>query len=238
MGIKYNVNENFFKTWSRNSAYILGFIFADGHLEDASYIRGKYIRFTSTDSSLIEKIRDSLNSYHKIVAIPAIGPRKEVYRLRIGSHKIYNDLENLGLHPRKSLNMKWPNIPYRFLPDFVRGYFDGDGCMAFEKMKNRPHDRLKVIFTSGSKEFLCSLAYRLKLRCLGRISKVYDSHNSYQLLYRSIEALKVLEFIYSKVEERNLLYLDRKHNKYKGLISFPDNYRCDNLFDRQSKVWH
>ena len=31
MGIrKYNVNDNYFKTWSHNMAYILGFWFADG----------------------------------------------------------------------------------------------------------------------------------------------------------------------------------------------------------------
>lgn len=238
MGIKYKVNENFFKTWSRNSAYILGFIFADGHLEDASYIRGKYIRFTSTDSSLIEKIKNSLGSSHKIVIVPPSSNKKEKYILRIGSHKIYNDLERVGLHPRKSLDIEFPHIPYRFLSDFVRGYFDGDGCIAISKMKNRPHNKLKAIFTSGSKNFLFSLSKLLKNRCLGKSSKVYDSHKSYQLIYNSVDALKLLEFIYSKAEERNLLYLDRKYNKYKRLVSYPGTYRCGNLFDRQSRVWH
>jgi intein/homing endonuclease len=184
------------------------------------------------------KIRSSLNSSHKIAAIPAQGRRKEIHRLRIGSHKIYYDLENIGLHPRKSLDMEFPQVPYRFLPDFVRGYFDGDGCLAFEKMKNRPHDRLKVIFTSGSKRFLDSLEYALKTRCLGKTSKVYDSHNSYQLSYRSKDALKVLEFMYSKAGERNLLYLDRKYNKYKRLALNPGAFRCANLFDRQSRIWN
>lgn len=238
MGIKYKINENFFKTWSRNSAYILGFFFADGSLEDASYIRGKYIRFSNTDRSLIERIKTSMVSSHKIVAIPAFGARKEKYLLRIGSHDIYHDLENLGLHPCKSLNMKFPRIPYRFLSDFVRGYFDGDGCMAFEKAHNKRHDRLKVIFTSGSKEFLRSLSDILKKRYLGRPGGVYCSHNSYQLLYSSVDALKILELMYAHVENRQLLYLDRKYNKYKNLMKNPDNYKCGNLFDKQSKIWH
>ncbi len=140
MGVKYKVNENFFKTWSRDSAYVLGFIFADGHLEDAPYIRGKYVRFTNTDRSLIEKIKNSLGSSHKIVIVPASGNKKEKYILRIGSHKIYNDLERLGLHPRKSLDMEFPLISYRFLSDFVRGYFDGDGCVSIAKKKDRPHN--------------------------------------------------------------------------------------------------
>jgi len=238
MGIKYKVNENFFKTWSRNSSYVLGFIYADGHLEDASYLRGKYLRFTSTDRSLIEKIKKSLNSDHTIVVIAGSGNRKAIYRLRIGSHKIYNDLENIGLHPRKSLDIKFPYVPYSFLSDFVRGYFDGDGCIAFEKVKNRPYNRLKVIFTSGSKDFLESLSKKLKQRCIGKIGRVYDSHQSYQLIYNSVVAAKLLEFMYSKVWERRLLYLDRKYLKYKKLFFAPGACRCENIFDRQSRAWN
>ncbi len=96
MGIKYRVNENFFKKWSRDGAYILDFIYADGHLENAPYIRGKFIRFTNTDYNLIEKIRKAINSSHKIVVTPAIGNRKEKYLLRIGSWKIYDNLVILG----------------------------------------------------------------------------------------------------------------------------------------------
>ena len=238
MGIKYKVNENFFKTWSRNSAYVLGFIYADGSLEDSPYIRGKYLRFSSTDRSLVEKIRYSLRSSHNVVAAPAYGNRKEKYTIRIGSHKIFHDLERLGLHPRKSLDMMLPHVPYRFLSDFVRGYFDGDGCISIGKAKNRPHNKLSVIFTSGSKEFLCSLEHVLKTRCVGECKKVYDSHNSYQLSYCSVSALKILEFMYGKAIERKLLYLDRKYNKYRDLISQPDIFKCGNLFDRQSRSWN
>jgi hypothetical protein len=98
MGIKYKVNENFFKTWSKQSAYVLGFLFADGNLEDSPYIRGRYIRFNNTDYGLIEQIKETLQSSHKIAAIPACGNRKEKYLLRIGSHKMFNDLEALDLH--------------------------------------------------------------------------------------------------------------------------------------------
>ena len=30
---KYDINENYFKTWSNNMAYILGFIAADGVIQ-------------------------------------------------------------------------------------------------------------------------------------------------------------------------------------------------------------
>ena len=237
MGIKYKVNEEFFEKWSRDSAYIIGFIYADGHLENAPHIRGKYIRFTNTDYNLIEKIKKTIGSSHKIVVTPAIGKKKEKYLLRIGSRKIYDNLAALGLTPRKSLNMRLPIIPRKFLSDFVRGYFDGDGTIAFENVNNRPYNRLKVIFTSGSKEFLVSLAGSIKNKDIGKEGDVYNSHRSYQLLYRSIDAFNVLKFIYSTVDKNDSLYLDRKYRKYKQLVTAPDKIRCGNLFDRSSRIW-
>ena len=51
-------------------AYVLGFIAADGSLEDASYLRGKYLRICSSDIEIIEKIKSgdefrAYNSYNQ-----------------------------------------------------------------------------------------------------------------------------------------------------------------------------
>ena len=238
MGIKYSVNEDFFKRWSNDSAYVLGFIFADGSLENAPYIRGKYLRVTNTDYSVIKQIRRAIGSAHKFAITPATGNRKKKYLLRIGSHVIFNDLERLGVHPKKSNNMNFPNVPSKFLSDFVRGYFDGDGTIAVENIKNKPHNRLKVIFTSGSKEFLLSLANALNKWCCVKLVKIYNSHRSYQLSYRSKDALNALRFIYKTANKEGALYMDRKYNKFKQLISDPDSVRCGNLFDKSSKIWN
>ena len=219
------------------SAYVLGFIFADGHLEDAYYIRGKYLRITNTDLSIMKHIKRVLNSDHKIVVTPASGKRKEKYLLRIGSHTIYRDLGTLNLHPRKSLDMTFPRVPVKFLPNFIRGYFDGDGTITFEHIKSRPHDRLKVIFTSGSKDFLFGLSAILSTCCLNKVGKVYDSKDSYQLAYRSKDALSVLRFIYDGISKEGALYLRRKFEKYRKLTSNPNKFRCRNLFDKTSRIW-
>ena len=237
MGIKYRVNEDFFENWSRQSAYVAGFIFADGHLENAPYIRGKYLRITSTDLSILMQIKQALGSTHNFAITPASGNRKEKYLLRIGSHKIYDDLERIGVHPRKAHNMNLPRIQHEYLPDFIRGYFDGDGSIIVEDVKSRPHNRLKVIFTSGSKDFLLSLSDHLKHCCVGGGARVCNSHRSYQLLYRSIDALNVLKLIYSTIDQNGSLYLDRKYRKYKQLVTAPNEIRCGNLFDRSSRVW-
>ncbi len=107
MGIKYKVDEKFFKDWRPEMAYVLGYFYADGSLEDASYLRGKYVRVSSTDKSTILEIRNWLKSEHKIVILNKREDykRKTQYLLRIGSHSLYESLINLGLHPNKSLTI-------------------------------------------------------------------------------------------------------------------------------------
>jgi len=217
MGIKYKINYNFFKEWSRQMAYVLGYLFADGSLENSPYIRGKYIRFSSTDHSFIKKIKRLIGSEHTIVKIKPYGNRKEKHYLRIGSHSVYNDLEKLGLFPNKSLTMHFPKIPQSFLSDFVRGYFDGDGSVILDKYKkDKQAKRLKAIFTSGSEKFLKSLDSYLQKYCNIKGPNFYNSHRSYQLVYRNSKAKKVLDFIYRDLEDH--LFLKRKHVFYKKAL--------------------
>jgi len=60
-----NFNKEFFKEWSKEMAYVLGYTFADGAVYTNK--RGScYLEFTSTDKELIYKVRDLLLSEHKI----------------------------------------------------------------------------------------------------------------------------------------------------------------------------
>jgi len=167
MGIKYNINSHFFKEWNNEMAYVLGYWYADGSLENAEYIRGKYIRVTSVDLKTIEKIKKWFRSEHPIVVLlpTKLHPGKIRYFLRIGDHILYGDLIRLGLYPNKSLTIIFPKIPKDFLSDFVRGYLDGDGCVFFHSSpgitKKRIVKRLSVIFTSGSFDFLMGLCETL-----------------------------------------------------------------------------
>lgn len=213
MGIKYRVDEKFFKKWGREMAYVLGYWYADGSLEDASYLRGKYIRVTSVDKNTILKIKKYLSSKHTVVIIePIIKNRKTRYLLRIGSHALYNDLINLGLFPNKSLTVRLPNVPRKYLSDFVRGYFDGDGCVHLERGRNKKQKtiikRMRVTFTSGSKVFLEELAVILKNTAELKCGAVYNGNRSFQLQYPTSDSLTLFKFMYGNVPPN--LYLKRK----------------------------
>ncbi len=212
MGIKYRVNEDFFSEWTENMAYVLGYIYADGNLLDSKYNRGQYVSIRSTDLCIIESIRESLNSEHTITSEKNDFPRKRSYVLRIGSKKIFGILERRGLCPRKSLIIDLPSIPKIFFKDFLRGYFDGDGCVYLEKGKKiGSFKRMSVIFTSGSKKFLESLEKQIRKECQTSKRDVCDSHRSFQLRYSTKDGLRVFSKMYKNQPE---LYLSRKYSKF------------------------
>lgn len=207
-------------------AYILGYIYADGSLEDASYLRGKYLRISSVDRQLIEDAKKVLGSEHKLLVIkPAIAARKTRYLLRIGSHRIYEDLIGLGLYPNKSLTITLPFIPGEFLSHFTRGYFDGDGCAFLEKAvgikQKLIFKKMRIVFTSGSYIFLERLAFTLRERLDLKIDKVYKGNKSFQLAYSTADSVKLFRFMYATAEG---LFLKRKFKKFVDFFQLRNNW--------------
>jgi hypothetical protein len=227
MGVKYSVNEKFFDGWNSEMAYVLGYIYADGSLEDAFYIRGKYIRITSTDYDRIESIRTLMKSWHTIVLEKQRKRGKQRFLLRIGNGKLFDALIQIGVTPQKSFTMLFPSVPRRYFGAFVRGYFDGDGCAHVDVIHGRPK-RLLTIFTSGSKKFLESLHGRLQ-KDIGLIGNGLYKHGSsigtYQLRYSTRDSLKLFMLIYPRGLNKKL-HLSRKYDifmKYLKLRSLSRN---------------
>jgi hypothetical protein len=198
-------------------AYVLGYIYADGTLINADYIRGKYITITSVDKDSIKRLRAYLNSEHVIFTRkPTHTKGKLQYGLKVGSHKIYDDLLKLGLYPNKSLTISFPDVPQKYLADFVRGYFDGDGCIYFEKSTGTQGQkiikRLRTIFTSGSKNYLVKMEENLKKIGLEN-GKIYKSQRAHQLVYPTKDSVTLFIRMYSNTGKNS--FFMRKFNKFK-----------------------
>ncbi|MFA6519788.1 MAG: LAGLIDADG family homing endonuclease [Candidatus Paceibacterota bacterium] len=214
MGVKYDSNEKFFDIWGPEMAYVLGFMFADGSLEDASYLRGKYVRVSSTDKDRIVAIKSLLNSEHTIVRRDLGGNHKTTYLLRIGSHTLFDRLASLGVTPHKSLTMQFPKMPPKYLADFVRGYFDGDGCAYIDKGLDGRPKRLLSVFTSGSKSFLEGLHTSLvsNIGIIGTGLHPHGStHGAYQLRYSTRDSLRLFQLMYKGIVPKKL-HLQRKYD--------------------------
>ncbi len=122
---KYHLNEDYFKTWSKNMAYILGFFTADGFI--ASNMQT--VSFAQKERYILEKIRDELESNHPFIRNEQTG----VYMLNLHSKIIKDDLMGIhGIGLKKSNNVLFPHVPEQFMSHFVRGYFDGDGNINYK----------------------------------------------------------------------------------------------------------
>lgn len=213
MGIRYYVNESFFRHWSHPMAYILGFLYADGSLEFSPKIRGKYLRISSTDYQHLHSVRNALESQHTLVKIrKKYDSHRDSWLLRIGNSVLFDSLTAFGLEPNKSLTMVLPSIPQSFLCSFVRGYFDGDGCVQVEKRTDtrglRIPKRLRIIFTSGSKKFLsCLLANLSNIDSVYKNGKIYTSNinRAYRLVFPTSTSISLYTFMYTNADKDLLL---------------------------------
>ncbi|MEC2303389.1 LAGLIDADG family homing endonuclease, partial [Bacillus cereus] len=138
---KYDITENYFKTWSNNMAYILGFIAADGAIPKEN----QCVSISQKESYILEDIKKELKTNQPLYQNKKTG----VYMLNINSKTIKDDLMNIhGIRPCKSFNIEFPFVPEEYLHHFVRGYFDGDGHVNSHKYF--------VSFVGGSYNFMNS----------------------------------------------------------------------------------
>ncbi|MBI2037020.1 MAG: hypothetical protein HYT14_01510 [Candidatus Liptonbacteria bacterium] len=219
MPIYKTKNEDFFKEWSSTMAYVLGFFAADGNLT-----RGKrnnhFIEFTSCDRHLLSEIRNALSSNHKISQRAAKRGCRRAFRLQLGSKEMFSDLIRLGFTPRKSLVLQYPSVPEGLFPDFVRGYFDGDGHVTtgFYKRKNR-RTRNHILFsgfTSGTRSFLECLHKDLRKKTAMRGGALYYQ-KGWRLNFSNTDSIQLYKFLYTGIDTG--LYLARKKRVFEKYLA-------------------
>lgn len=199
MPVYRNINKNFFKKISPESAYVLGFFVADGNIVKTN--RGThFISFYSADMQILSAIKKVMKSDHKISQRNSTAGH--VYRLQIGSKEMFEDLIRLNITPNKARRMHLPDIPPKHFNHFVRGYFDGDGNVWTRGIT------LQVSFTSASKQFLSELLQ--KLRSLGILGgSIFDvkNKNCSRLTLSKRDSLKLYKIMYNVPHK---LHLKRK----------------------------
>ena len=135
---KHQVNEDFFKIWTHEMAWVLGLLVTDGHIHNSL----NSIFFTQKDERILRVIANYMDADY---VLTTFGKTKTAATLIINSKVIKQDLELLGVTAKKSLNVPFPVVPEEFLSSFVRGVIDGDGWVG--------HEGYQVNVTTGSLAF-------------------------------------------------------------------------------------
>lgn len=208
---KHFVNQNYFKEWSNNMAYILGLIAADGNIYDDGYRnKGKIsISLCKNDRALLEQIAIEIGT-----DIGAVKDRSNCNQsdLTIYNIEMYKDLVELGITERKSLTLLWlKNIPEDKVSHFLRGYYDGDGSITLAKQSKNSYKA--VIQFLGTKDFLQNISKEIE-KHVGIKKKEPESTQTriMCLRYRTRQARDILDWMYEGSEDS--FYMSRKYEKY------------------------
>lgn len=223
-------NSNFFKTWSSNMAYILGFIVTDGCLVEH---KNGYntLNITNKNKDILKNMLITMGSNHKI-SVKSRGHESDLkyFQIQIRDRVIYADLLKLGITPRKSKTIRMPNTPSKFLGDFIRGCFDGDGTVVLWQDPRWKHAwQMRSAFCSGSYEFLTDMQNRLHEEFDLSKGSIQNLRRAYTLCYSIRDSIKLYNMMYRSVDSRGL-YLKYKREKFNFFKKVrPDYYKNTRL---------
>ena len=207
---KYKVKEDVFDCInSVEKAYWLGWYMTDGYNHQARNCVA--LRLQEKDREILEKLRTFLETDAPIYTFTRNSGR--YVELNVCSSHISNSLASLGVVQHKVHNKRIPDMEYKYIRSFLRGYFDGDGCISITHRKDRGENSktYQVTFT-GNEEPMLFIEQVLRKE-LGISYRQLQPHNkSYTLHYsgRNI-CTKILNWLYKDAT----VYLQRKFNKYK-----------------------
>lgn len=208
---KYKYNREFFKEIdTEEKAYILGFLFADGYNQEGKNCVS--IRIDNQDEEILFKIRKALNSNHPITRYG----EKENSDFSITCQTLSKTLAEKGCVRAKSCILEYPleHISDDLHSHFIRGYFDGDGCISISNYKNYIQYSFSMV---GTWNFLSAVQNIFMEKCgvnKTKFSKRKIYGCSYTLHYNGrMNVLKLLDYLYRD----STIYLERKFLKYKSI---------------------
>lgn len=211
---------------TEEKAYWLGFLTADGWINKSKKTNAGVvgIELQYGDIGHLKKFNKSIGGNYQITdrwrtcSISTKNPNKKHHTcvIRIFSVTMYETLCNFGFSNNKSYDFHVPEIREDLIRHYIRGYFDGDGCLCFT---NRS---FHINFTTASKILNDDISNMLKLNNFN--INEYNYVNDFNTIMYKIDIchlqdkINFLDWVYKDCS----VYLDRKYKKY---LKVKENYR-------------
>lgn len=205
---KHSLNKRFFSIIdSEDKAYWLGFLYADGCVTEKS-IR---LDLAAHDQEHIKKFKQALQAYsYPLYYHAAVNS----YYVVINSKEMVQDLLSKGCVPRKTFVIQFPDnniIPDTLIHHFMRGYFDGDGCICTSGNQAAFSIVGTHTFTQKYQQQLMlgigkTTEVKLQIRANGISSFTLGGNK---------QVIKVYNYLYHDAH----IFLDRKKQKFDTVIS-------------------
>ncbi len=222
---KYSYDKNFFNKLSSDTAWVLGLLISDGFVR-RNKLSGYFgLKMKHEDSDVISKTKRILKYsgpiYKGKSRLEYKGCIKEFcFRLlQINDVEAVKKLENLGIKQNKIHNEKFlacikETNDQEIISSFIRGIFDGDGSVLFDKKRNS--SCFQIV---GTYQLLQEIQDYLMRYCRLNKTKLTQNvlgTNHFSLRYRgNLQIIKILDWIYRYSNSYNRM--DRKFNKFKEI---------------------
>ena len=218
---KYSFDRNFFFQENANLAYFLGWVSSDGYIQTNSNVIG--IEIKQSDRKVLEDIREAMKYTRPIIDFERKERGNGVFSKFILENKEIKELliNKYNIIPRKSSKdfcFNFSNLNKEFWKDYIRGYFDGDGCIKITGVSltfqiDCTSLKMLLAIEKALKEIDNSIYLSITRRD-PQERNTKDNINSKLPLFRLYgygdNAKKVFDIIYKDAD----IYLQRKYDRY------------------------
>lgn len=231
---KYNLDENFFDEIDTPSkAYILGLFYADGYNNNKELC----LKLIEQDAELLKNIQCEFKSDRPLRLIASKNLKhNNCIILELSSVKLCKQASKVGIEKNKTFKVKFPDfLTDCLIPHFIRGYFDGDGCIYYNKRTNN------IKFTLLGTVDLCKNIHNYFKDTLGIHSSIVTNKRiSENIKILSVggnaQVKKVMELLYNNDKA---IRMERKFTKYKNsLLLLTENNKLENSIGTRFKPGH
>lgn len=212
----YDFNESYFNNIdTADKAYFLGWLASDGNnYPESGHVQ---LKINEKDIHILHIFLKYIsgNNVSKIrIQKRTDGGNQAV--LKLSSVYMSKQLIKLGIVKAKSLILEFPTeeqVPKHLLSHFIRGYFDGDGCIGAYFRDSQ----LNFYFTiSGRYEFLLKMQEIICFNCNLNKTKLIKSRSIFNMTYGgNRQVLRIREWLYKDCGD---LFLTRKKEKFSLLL--------------------
>lgn len=226
LGIKYLAyNSSYFeKIDTHEKAYWLGFLYADGYVTSGDRWG---LELSIVDKNHMQNLLDAFECNSRIKIRSKNGHDYCLFQIK--NKEMFDSLVNAGVIRNKTCVLEFPSqeiVNEIFYADFIRGFFDGDGCVTFsEKPYVRPERnsreytalRKTVNIICKSESFLRNIMLILEQNNIHFNLYLHKQYNLFVLQTgNSNEIRKFYDYIYCNSHER--IRLSRKYKKMTDLV--------------------
>jgi hypothetical protein len=225
---RYNVNHSYFETIdTEEKAYWLGFLYADGCVRKQKSGNQLVLKLSIKDENHLNLFKNSVESEHKIshyqnktISKKGTPSKSDNCVIRINSNKLVEDLIDKGCHPRKTFIIDNPKIEEKFIKDFVRGYYDGDGNFFYSEETKM--SVITIVCASDKfRKFLIEIISKIP-----NVGNIHEDKEKYTIKIVNIFGIMgFLSYIYndSKIELKRKKEYYERYREYRRCIE--SNYQ-------------